>query len=77
MHSRMDARIIELEDAMEQTTQLINSLTQRIEKLEARPILYQRRNTSGDATGLVYAQGQNALHEPVELEHIKNKVQNT
>ena len=75
MHSRMDARIIELEDEMEQTTQLINSLTQRIEKLEARPILYQRRNTSGDATGLVYAQGQNALHDPVELEHIKNKGQ--
>ena len=77
MYSRMDARIIELEDEVEQTTQLINSLTQRIEKLEARPVLYQRRNTSGDAIGLVYAQGQNALHEPVELEHIKNKVQNT
>ena len=43
MHSRMDARIIELEDEVEQTTQLINSLTQRIEKLEARPLLYQRR----------------------------------
>ena len=77
MYSRMYARIIELEDELEQTTQLINSLIQRIEKLEARPVLYQRRNTSGDATGLVYAQGQNALHEPVELEHIKNKVQNT
>jgi len=77
MHSRMDARIIELEDEVEQTTQLINSLTQRIEKLESRPVLYQRSSTSGDATGLVYVQGQNALHEPVELEHIKNKVQNT
>ena len=77
MHSRMDARIIELEDEVEQTTQLINSLTQRIEKLESRPVLYQRRSTSGDATGLVYVQGQNALHEPVELEHIKNKEQNT
>ena len=77
MHSRMDARIIELEDEVEQTTQLINSLTQRIEKLEARPLLYQRRSTSGDATGLVYAQGQNALYEPVELEHIRNKEQNT
>ena len=75
MHSRMDARIIELEDEVEQTTQLINSLTQRIEKLEARAVLYQRRGTSGNATGLVYAQGQNALHEPVELDHIKNKEQ--
>jgi hypothetical protein len=73
----MDARIIELEDEVEQTTQIINSLIQRIEKLEARPVLYQRRSTSGDTTGLVYAQGQNALHEPVELEHIRNKVQNT
>ena len=77
MHSRMDARIIELEDEVEQTTQIINSLIQRIEKLEARPVLHQRRSTSGDATGLVYAQGQNALPEPVELEHIKNKVQTT
>ena len=75
MYSRMDARIIELEDEVEQTTQLINSLTQRIEKLEARPALYQRRGTLGNSTGLVYAQGQNALHEPVELEHIKNKAQ--
>ena len=77
MHSRMDARIIELEDAMEQNTLTIISLIQRIEKLEDRPLLYQRRSTSGDATGLVYAQGQNALHEPVELDHIKNKEQNT
>lgn len=77
MHSRMDARIIELEYANEQNKEIINSLIARIEKLEARPVLYQRRSTSGDATGLVYAQGQNALHEPVELEHIKNKVQNT
>ena len=75
MYSRMDARIIELEDQIEQNTQTINSLIQRIEKLEARPVLYQRRGTSGNATGLVYAQGQNALHEPVELDHIKNKAQ--
>ena len=75
MYSRMDARIIELEDQIEQNTQTINSLTQSIEKLEARPVLYQRRRTSGNATGLVYAQGQNALHEPVELDHIKNKAQ--
>lgn len=51
----------------------IADLQRRIEKLEARPVLYQRRGTLGNATGLVYAQGQNALHEPVELEHIKNK----
>ena len=77
MYSRMDARIIELEDQIEQSTQIIILLTKRIEKLESRPVLYQRSSTSGDATGLVYVQGQNALHEPVELEHIKNKVQNT
>ena len=51
----------------------IADLQRRIEKLEARPVLYQRRGALGNATGLVYAQGQNALHEPVELEHIKNK----
>jgi len=73
----MDARIIELEYVNEQNKEIINSLIARIEKLESRPVLYQRRSTSGDATGLVYAQGQNALHEPVELEHIKNKEQNT
>ena len=77
MYSRMDARIIELEDEVEQNKQIIDLLTQRIEKLESRPVLYQRRGTLGNTTGLVYAQGQNALHEPVELEHIKNKVQNT
>jgi hypothetical protein len=51
----------------------IEDLQRRIEKLESRPVLYQRRGTLGNATGLVYAQGQNVLHEPVELEHIKNK----
>ena len=51
----------------------IEDLQRRIEKLASRPVLYQRRGTLGNATGLVYAQGQNALHEPVELEHIKNK----
>ena len=35
MYNRMDARVIELEDQIEQITQLINSLIQRIEKLEA------------------------------------------
>ena len=77
MYSRMDARIIELEDEVEQNKETIGLLTQRIEKLEASPVLYQRRGISGNATGLVYAQGQNALHEPVELEHIKNKAQET
>ena len=62
---------------MQLNKQIIDLLTQRIEKLESRPVLYQRRGTLGNTTGLVYAQGQNALHEPVELEHIKNKVQNT
>ena len=35
MYSRMDARIIELEDEAEQNKQIIDLLTQRIEKLEA------------------------------------------
>lgn len=54
----------------------IVDLEKRIEKLELRPLLYQRRDIFGNATGLVYAQGQNALHEPVELDHIKNKKSN-
>ena len=51
----------------------ILDLEKRIEKLESRPLLYQRRDIFGNATGLVYAQGQNALHEPVELDHIKKR----
>ncbi len=62
----MQRKIIMLEES-------IRDLQARIEKLEARPLLYQRKDTSGNAAGLVYAQGQNALHQPVELDHIKNK----
>ena len=51
----------------------IADLQRRIEKLEARPVLYQRKGVLGNPNGFVYTQGQNALHEPVELEHIKNK----
>ena len=51
----------------------IEDLEKRIEKLEARPVLYQRRDASGNPTGLVYSVGQNALHEPVELDYIKNR----
>jgi hypothetical protein len=64
MHSRMDARIIELEDEVEQTTQLINSLIQRIEKLEARPTLYQRKSVYGEPIGIVYTHGQTKAHSP-------------
>ena len=64
MHSRMDARIIELEDEVEQTTQLINSLIQRIEKLEARPTFYQRKSVYGEPTGIVYTHGQTKAHSP-------------
>jgi len=62
----MQRKIIMLEES-------IRDLQARIEKLEARPLLYQRKDTTGNASGLVYAQGQNALHQPVELDHIKNK----
>ena len=64
MHSRMDARIIELEDANEQNTQTISSLIARIEKLEARPTLYQRKSVYGEPTGIVYTHGQTKAHSP-------------
>jgi hypothetical protein len=51
----------------------ITDLEKRIEKLEARPLLYQRKDIFGNSNGLVYAKVQNALHQPVELDHIKNK----
>jgi len=52
---------------------IIEDLERRIEKLEARPLLYQRKDTFGNPTGMVYIQGQSKLHEPVELDYIKNK----
>ena len=64
MHSRMDARIIELEYANEQNIQTINSLIARIEKLEARPTLYQRKSVYGEPTGIVYTHGQTKAHSP-------------
>ena len=64
MHSRMDARIIELEDAMEQNTLTIISLIHRIEKLEARPTFFQRKSVYGEPTGIVYTHGQTKAHSP-------------
>ena len=64
MHSRMDARIIELEYANEQNTQTICSLIARIENLEARPTLYQRKSVYGEPTGIVYTHGQTKAHSP-------------
>jgi septal ring factor EnvC (AmiA/AmiB activator) len=64
MHSRMDARIIELEYANEQNTQTISSLIARIEKLEARPTLYQRKSVYGEPIGIVYTHGQTKAHSP-------------
>lgn len=51
----------------------IEDLEKRIEKLEARPVLYQIRDSLGNPTGLVQSIGQSALHQPVELDYIKNK----
>ena len=64
MHSRIDARIIELEYINEQNIQTINSLIARIEKLEARPTLYQRKSVYGEPTGIVYTHGQTKAHSP-------------
>ena len=64
MHSRMDARIIELEYINEQNIQTISSLIARIEKLEARPTLYQRKSVYGEPTGIVYTHGQTKAHSP-------------
>jgi hypothetical protein len=64
MHSRMDARIIELEYANEQNTQTISSLIARIEKLEASPTLYQRKSVYGEPIGIVYTHGQTKAHSP-------------
>jgi len=60
----MDARIIELEYANEQNTQTISSLIARIEKLEARPTLYQRKSVYGEPIGIVYTHGQTKAHSP-------------
>ena len=51
----------------------IKELKERIEKLEDRPILYQRKDSFGRATGTVYKQGQNTLHNPTELDYIQDK----
>ena len=62
MHSRMEVRIIELEDELKQNIETLSLLTQRIEKLEARPIMYQRQDYTGNPTGMVYIHGQNKIH---------------
>lgn len=51
----------------------IKDLEKRIKKLEERPVLYQRKDTFGNPTGFVYTPGQNKLHDPVELDYIKDK----
>ncbi len=64
MYSRMEVRIIELEDELKQNIETLSSLTQRIEKLEARPTLYQRKSVYGEPTGIVYTHGQTKAHSP-------------
>ena len=59
-----------IEESLKET---IADLLKRIEKLEARPLLYQRNDSLGNPTGLVYSQGQTKLHEPVELDYIRDK----
>jgi|TARA_B100001093_G_scaffold485788_1_gene520522 hypothetical protein len=55
MTNRLELRIYELEDK-------INSYEKRIQKLEARPNLYQRTDTLGQPNGMVYVHGQNKVH---------------
>ena len=66
MDSRMEARIIALEDELEiqglSNDEALSSLIKRIEKLEARPIMYQRQDYTGNPTGMVYTHGQNKIH---------------
>jgi len=62
MDNRMEVRIIELEDELKQNIETISLLTKRIDKLEARPIMYQRQDYTGNPTGMVYIHGQNKIH---------------
>jgi len=62
MDNRMEVRIVELEYENKQNIETISSLTKRLEKLEARPIMYQRQDYTGNPTGMVYIHGQNKIH---------------
>ena len=62
MDKRMEVRIIELEYENKQNIETISLLTKRIDKLEARPIMYQRQYYTGNPTGMVYIHGQNKIH---------------
>jgi hypothetical protein len=62
MDNRMEVRIIELEYENKQNIETISLLTKRIDKLEARPIMYQRQDYTGNPTGMVYIHGQNKIH---------------
>ena len=62
MDNRMEVRIIELEYENKQNIKTISLLTKRIDKLEARPIMYQRQDYTGNPTGMVYIHGQNKIH---------------
>ena len=66
MDSRMEDRIIALEDELEiqglSNDEALSSLIKRLEKLEARPIMYQRQDYTGNPTGMVYTHGQNKIH---------------
>ena len=62
MDNRMEVRIVELEYENKQNIETISSLTKRLEKLEARPIMYQRQDYTGNPTGMVYTHGQNKIH---------------
>ena len=62
MDNRMEVRIVELEYENKQNIKTISLLTKRIDKLEARPIMYQRQDYTGNPTGMVYIHGQNKIH---------------
>tara|TARA_R110002074_G_scaffold75215_5_gene172168 strand:- start:621 stop:854 length:234 start_codon:yes stop_codon:yes gene_type:complete len=56
MTNQLELKIYELEDK-------VSMCLKRIEELEARP-LYQRKDATGQPTGMVYAKGQTKNHEP-------------
>ena len=62
MTNQLELKIYELEKDLADYKTRIVSLEDRIEYLEKRQNLYQRKDTAGQPTGMVYAKGQNKKH---------------
>ena len=62
MTNQLELKIYELETALADYKARIVLLEDRIEYLEKRPNLYQRKDTAGQPTGMVYVKGQNKKH---------------